>query len=66
MSTKLVETHLDLKSRSVVEIEVCKLTSVTNVRILDQRRHASENRKGDKVLCMTNLDALRIPKGRGI
>jgi hypothetical protein len=25
-----------------------------------QRRHASENHKGDEVLCMTNLDALRL------
>jgi len=57
----LVETHLDLKSRSVVKINICTLTSVANVRILDERRPTREKCKGDEVLCMTKLDALRIP-----
>jgi len=56
----LVETHLDFKSRSVVKIDVCTLTSMANVRILDERRPTREKRKGDEVLCMTKLDALTI------
>jgi hypothetical protein len=61
-SIYLVETHLDLilKSRSVVKINVCTLTSVANVPILDERRPTREKRKGDEVICMTKLDALRI------
>jgi len=43
-----------------MKIDVCTLTSVANVRILDERRPTREKRKGDEVLCMTKLDALRI------
>jgi hypothetical protein len=36
------------------------VTSVANMWILDERRPTHEKRKGDEVLCMTKLDALRI------
>jgi hypothetical protein len=50
----LVETHLDLilKSRSVVKINVCTLTSVANVLILDERRPTREKCKGDEIRCI--------------
>jgi hypothetical protein len=44
----------------VVKIDVCKLTSLANARILDERWYTCEKRKGDKLLCVTKLDALRI------
>ena len=37
------------------KIDVCKLTNLVNARILDVHR---PTHKGDKVLCMTKLDAL--------
>ena len=53
-SIYLVETHLDLilKSRSVVKINVCTLTSVANVLILDERRPTREKCKGDEIRCI--------------
>ena len=42
-----------------MKINACKQTSFANVRILDKCRPTHEKRKGDKVLCMTKLDALR-------
>ena len=44
----------------MVKIDVCTLTSMANVRILEERRPTREKRKGDEVLCMTKLDALTI------
>ena len=44
----------------MVKIDVCTLTSVANVRILEECRLTREKRKGDEVLCMTKLDALTI------
>jgi len=44
-------TYKKYKSRSVVKIDVYTLTSVANVRILDECRHTREKHKGDEVLC---------------
>ena len=49
-----------------MEIDVCTLNSMANVRILDERRPTREKRKGDEVLCMTipscpGTDVSRIP-----
>ena len=46
----------------MVKIDVCTLTSVANVRILDERKPTREKRKAksDEVLCMTKLDALPL------
>jgi len=43
----------------VVKIDVCKITSLANVWILEERKTKCEKRKGDEILCMTKLDALR-------
>ena len=51
---------IPLKSLSEVKIDVCKLTRLANARILDERRHAHEQRKGGEHLYMTKLDVLMI------
>jgi hypothetical protein len=47
-----LENYTANRSRSVVKINVCTLTSVANVLILDERRPTREKCKGDEIRCI--------------